>query len=296
MDTFQSHRIVARDGVALHVFDRPGPGPDAPVMVLSNGLGGNVATFRHLIEAVGRTHRVVSWDYRGLYGSALTADQRDVVALGIEAHAADALEVLDARGVERAVFAGWSMGVQLDFELFRMAPERVEALIALAGGHGRALSHTVLGPAGERLLRPGLGVFRAVMTHGGGLVGRLGRSGLLLEAARGLGLVHRDVDAEVFGDLIGDYVDLDFEIYTRILGRLEDHDVEAVLPSVTAPVLVIAGDRDPMTPPWLSRRMVSRLPDAELVILRGGTHYVPVELPGEVNRHVLGFLARRLGR
>lgn len=293
MTHFQTSTHTARDGVSLRVFDRPGPAPNAPAVLLCNGLGGNLQTFRHLTAALACSHRVVSWDYRGLYGSALTDEQRSRVALGVEAHAADAVEVLDRLGVPDATLVGWSMGVQLGFEVARMAPERVTAAVALAGGYGRALSHTILGRSGAKVLRPGLDVFKAVMRHAGRALASPAASTTLVGAARALGLVHRNVDMNVFGDLLSEYVELDFDVYCELLGRLEDHDVEPVLKSLSVPVLVIAGDRDPMTPPWLSRKMHRLIPDCELVIIRGGSHYVPVEFPDAINDHVLRFLADR---
>ena len=45
-----------------------------------------------------------------------------------------------------------------------------------------------------------------------------------------------------------------------------------------------------MTPDGLSAHMVATIPDAELMIVRGGTHYVPVEFPEQINQRIAAFL------
>ena len=292
MHSFRTETLTTSDGVALCVFDRPGPSPDAPALLLSNGLGGNLQTWRHLVAAVGDRFRVLSWDYRGLYGSRLTPEQRGAVALDVSAHARDAEAVLAWAGVKEAVLVGWSMGVQLNFELVRRAPSCALAIIAMSGGYGQTLSRTIAGPWGERAIRPGLDVFRALMDALGPRLGRRGR--WLIHGAKTLRLVHPNVDVEVFHDLLTDYMNLDFESYTEILGALGDHDAEAVLSTLNCPVLIVSGDRDPMTPDALSSHMAAMIPDAELMIVPGGTHYVPVEFPQEINQRIVAVLGEKL--
>ena len=292
MKRFRSGTLTTEDGVSLSTFDRPGPREDSPALLLSNGLGGNLQTWRHLVRVLGEHYRILSWDYRGLYGSEIEAERRSSVALDVSAHVRDAHALLDAAGVAEAVLVGWSMGVQLNFEIARQSPERVSAIIAMSGGYGQTLSRTIAGPWGERAIRPGLDVFRALMDALGPRLGRRGR--WLIHGAKTLRLVHPKIDVEVFNDLLVDYMNLDFEVYTQILSALGDHDAEAVLATLPCPALIVSGDRDPMTPDALSSYMATTIPDAELMIIPGGTHYVPVEFPDEINQRILTFLRQKL--
>lgn len=297
MHGFETHQLVTRDGVRLAVHDRPGPSRNAPTILLSNGLGGNLPTWRYLIAYFGHSHRIVSWDYRGLYGSSLTRQQRHGgVDLSIPAHVGDALEVLDDFGIQRCVAVGWSMGVQLNFELAYRAPERVEGIVGMSGGYGRPLRNTIAGPLGEPFMMPFMYAVGCTVHWLRPLILRIARQPSALEIPKRLGLVGQTLDEEVFRDLVQEVVKLDFGVYNRILGHLGRHDVESLLPHVRAPTLVIAGRRDPMTPKWLAQRMTELLPDAELCILPGGTHYVPVELPDTLNRRIADFLRMRLGQ
>lgn len=65
------------------------------------------------------------------------------------------------------------------------------------------------------------------------------------------------------------------------MSRMELHHV---LPCLTVPTLVIAGDRDRLTPPSHARRIAAELPQLhELIVLEKTAHMAPLERPVEVN-------------
>jgi pimeloyl-ACP methyl ester carboxylesterase len=70
------------------------------------------------------------------------------------------------------------------------------------------------------------------------------------------------------------------------------HDTYKLLPKIEAPTLVIAGDNDRLIPVENSRILASRIPKAELAIIKGAGHEFFIEDAEEVNKIVLGFLER----
>lgn len=58
------------------------------------------------------------------------------------------------------------------------------------------------------------------------------------------------------------------------------------------PVLLLWGDADPISPVAVGERLAASLPDAELVIVAGGTHDLVFERAAEVAPHVQRHLAR----
>ncbi len=298
MEGFQKREIVTDDGVRLAIYDRPCPaGPDAPVLFLVNGLGGNLIAWRHQFNYFGGAFRICTWDYRGLYGSALDADtKRRGVALDIPRQARDAIAVMDAFEVERATFIGWSMGVQLNFELAQRITDRVDGLIQVAGSYGRSLSTTAFGRAGQWLAIPAMNAFKVFTERGGRqLVNLAMDASWAFSALSKAGLIAPSIDVELVREVVREYVKLDFEVYNRILQTLGEHDAWPALPSLSLPVLVIVGERDPMTPAWLSKKMVGALPDAELEVIRGASHYVPIEFPERTNAVIDAWMRRKLG-
>ncbi|MCU0313598.1 MAG: alpha/beta hydrolase [Solirubrobacteraceae bacterium] len=107
-----------------------------PPVVLLHGL---TATHRYVVmgsTALERAgHRVIAYDARG-HGASAPAPAPD--AYRYEDLAADLLAVLDARGVERAVLAGASMGAHTALRVALEHPERVAGLVVITPAYDPA--------------------------------------------------------------------------------------------------------------------------------------------------------------
>jgi len=71
------------------------------------------------------------------------------------------------------------------------------------------------------------------------------------------------------------------------VGRWQGWDL---LPEITTPALMIAGQRDWYVRPSLSRRTAHEMPRARIEIIRAAGHQAPLERPAAVNRAVERFL------
>jgi pimeloyl-ACP methyl ester carboxylesterase len=123
-------KIDAGAGVMLAAIDE-GAGEGPPVVLL-HGL---TASRRYVVmgsRALQRAgHRVLAYDARG-HGASSPATTAQ--AYGYEQLGADLLAVLDARGIDRAVLAGVSMGAHSCLRLAIDAPGRVAGLVAITPG------------------------------------------------------------------------------------------------------------------------------------------------------------------
>ena len=79
---------------------------------------------------------------------------------------------------------------------------------------------------------------------------------------------------------------------TRQAEAIMGHDTYERLPEIKLPTLVIAGDNDRLIPVENSRILASRIPEAELVIIKGAGHEFFIEDAEEANKIVLSFLGR----
>lgn len=66
------------------------------------------------------------------------------------------------------------------------------------------------------------------------------------------------------------------------------------LSGITAATLVIAGEQDLLTPPWVAREVAAAIPLARLQIVTGdgSSHLLALERPDDFNQLVLNFLAK----
>ena len=98
-------------------------------------------------------------------------------------------------------------------------------------------------------------------------------------------------DAEAFwAEVAGEFSTLYPPVYFETLRQLGEHDASHVLPRLQAPLLVVTGSRDPLTPAFVSEQMARLAPVSEIMTVRGGTHYVPIEVPEYLALRVEKFL------
>ncbi len=69
----------------------------------------------------------------------------------------------------------------------------------------------------------------------------------------------------------------------------EREDLTPRLSEIRAPVLLLFGDADPISPVRVGERLAELLPNAELVVLEGGSHDLIVERATEVLPHIERF-------
>ena len=276
------------DGSRLH-WTASGRG--SPAVILCDGLGCDGFIWRYLGPALATRHRVVHWHYPG-HGDSLPSQEPD--ALGIPRLADHLAAVLDAARLERAVVIGHSMGVQVALETHRRHRERLLGLVLVCGSPGHPLDTfhdtSLLRQALPLLRRTADAVPRGVSALTRGLV----RSGLALELALLLEVNARLVRREDLLPYFRHLTSMDPRLFVRAMQAASQHSAEDHLPAVDVPALVVAGDRDRFTPAWLSRRMALAIPGAELLLVAGGSHTTPLEVPERVQRTVEDFLRRRV--
>ena len=273
------------DGTRLY-HDAAG---DGPAVVLCDGIACEGFIWRYLRPALLRGHRVLHWNYRG-HGR--SGPPLDPARTGIADHADDLLRVLGSAGVPKAVLIAHSMGTQVALETWRQRPEAVAGLVLVCGSYGN-ITRTF---HGSDLLSVALPKVIALQAEHPGIVQALwsrGPVGLSMWIAKTFG----EVDAmrlrmEDLAPYVEHVVRMDPGTFFRMLSAAGAHTAEDILHAVSAPALVIAGERDTFTPMRYAEQMARQIPDATLLRLAGGSHTAPLEQPSLVEDAVLSFLAR----
>src|SRR5262245_6904839 len=116
---------VAVPGGSLNVVDE-GQGP--PIVLIHAGVADLRAWDDVVPPLVAAGHRVIRYDLRG-FGQSTTEDVEFT-------HQADLRAVLDAVGVEKAVLVGNSKGGAIAYDTAIESPDRVVAVVGVAGGLG----------------------------------------------------------------------------------------------------------------------------------------------------------------
>lgn len=290
--TVEQRRLTRDDGTVI-AYEVVGSGDRT--LMLANGLGGRLYVWTPALEELWREYRLITWDYRGLFASGSPQSRR---RLAIQHHVGDAMAILDVEKVERAVFVGWSMGVQVSLDVAATHPERVGGLVLLNGTHGHVLSTGFQPLFSVPFLPKRLHALLDYLQDRPELASRiaqLSRASMLptrafmqLTAGRRakdmMPLVSRYLD-----DVLGP----SFINYLRLFQELDAHSIYHLLRQIQAPALVIAGMLDALTPAYQSREIARRLPNAELIELWRSSHFSMLEQPDVVIPAMRRFLETR---
>jgi pimeloyl-ACP methyl ester carboxylesterase len=290
LEGVETGTFLGEGGVRL-VWHRTG-NPSGPALVLANGIGGNLTAWEHLVRHFRDRALVLSWDYRGLFGSEKPGHPD---GYGIPHHAADLVALLDHHHVREAVILGWSMGAQVGFEALRVHAQRVRGMVVINGTSGLPFQSAFHTAMLDEIIPKFSGLFARHWRKAAFIAPHLGRSRMLFAMMKAVGVLGHTADEGVFRRLAQEYATLDFGAWMEIFVRLGAHDASDVLPSVRCPTLILAGERDLFTPLPVARLMAERIPGAELYVVNGGTHYCPLEFPELVSLRVEKFLVERTG-
>ena len=254
--------------------------PDARELVLLHGQPGSPADWQAVIARLPEQLQASAPDRPG-YG----ASQRP--AGGFTANAQAVLDDLDARGVRSAVLVGHSWGGGVALRAASLAPDRVAAVVLLAGvGPGCDTSLDWL------LAAPGIGELSSLLAfRWTPWVARVRLAWLRRRHGRPL-YPGESASLQVWGypSASGWPLWRTFLIEQRALLR-ELRELETAAALVRVPVLLIADPADRVVPVKTSHRLAAMLPDSRLILVESAGHHLPRRAPGAVADAIAAFLA-----
>ena len=244
-------------------FDGP---EDAPVLLLSNSLGTDMAMWAPQLAAFSEHYRVLRYDSRGHGGSDAPAGAYSLDRLG-----RDVIELLDALGVDTVDFCGLSLGGMIGQWLGIRAPERLRRLIL-------ANTSSYMGPPS------GWDARIAMVTKQG--------MAQLTEASveRWFTPAFNKIDRQAIAPIVDMLLATDPLGYAGCCAAIRDMDMRRMVRLIERPTLVIGGSLDPSTPPPHSEALARSISGARLHMLEAA-HLSNVEVPEHFTNAVMDFLA-----
>lgn len=278
-----THTVPARDGTPL-AYRCWGEGPN---LVFTNGLSANECYWQKTLERFEGRARLLTWDLKG-HGVSGPARSRD--QLSMQDSVDDLRRVLDAAGIDRGVFLGFSMGCQIILEAWRHIPDRIAALIPVLGTFEYAFDdaiHPLIGPLIAKVFGHVGPTMATLMVKATYLGTRLPLSALIGRATGIVGakLSHRDM--KPYFDHLGQ---LHGPTYMAMGAEAQRHSAADLLPTISVPTLIVAGGRDVFTPVHIGEAMARRIPNAEYLLLPEAAHTGLFEFPEEIGARIEQFL------
>jgi epoxide hydrolase A/B len=313
-----TNRVVSTNGVRLAVRDE-GSGP---AVVLCHGFPELAYSWRHQVPALAAAgFRVLAPDQRG-YGGSDRPD--DVGAYDMRHLTGDLVGLLDALGIERAVFVGHDWGGLIVWMMPLLHPSRTAgvvgvntpylprapvppvALMRAAFGDNHYIVHfQAPGVADVALARDVRRVFTQLVRRGVPIAdaeARLAARGSMpnlvemVEAPDPLGEpLLTDADLEVYVDAFTRTGFTGGLNWYRNLDRNWEETPQLAGARITVPSLMVVAEWDAALRPELAEPMKSFVDDLETVTIPRCGHWTQQEHPDELNRILVGWLRRRFG-
>ena len=248
---------------------------EGPPLVLVMGIGYDATLWGlHQVPALSTDFEVIVFDNRDVGRSSKATAPYSIADM-----ADDVAGLLDALDIARAHLLGISMGSMIGQEFAIRHPERLQRLLLTGTGAGNARSR----------FDP-ISTWSFVKSHDA--------EGLAFAAQQFVWLFseqfrrnHEAVEQTL--QMLGSNPNpVAADAYERQANAYVQHDALDRLNQVKAPTLVVAGERDRLTPPWIGREVADAIPGAEFRLVEGpgASHVLPFERPDEFNEIARAFL------
>ena len=242
-------------------------GPVRPPVVLLHGQPGGAGDWRGVRDALGRRRRALAPDRPGWDGVSRP--------VGVAGNGRAILALLDRLGIERATVAGHSFGGAIACWMAASAPERVAGLVLAAPAANQASLFTL----DRWLAAPVLGALATTALLGGaGLVLAASRPRRVVAARAGMPEGYLDAAARRLRDPRAWQA---FAVEQRALLR-ELPALEPRLGKIAAPTQILIGSADRVVPVGAAAQLAEQIPGAELSVVPGAGHLLPVFHPERV--------------
>ncbi|MFI7010887.1 alpha/beta fold hydrolase [Streptomyces sp. NPDC050145] len=249
---------------ALHVEEA---GASGPLLLCLHGIGSSSAAFAPQLEGLAEHARVIAWDAPG-YGKSPDPE----VPLDLDGFADAAAEVIRAYGSPAHVL-GVSWGGVIALRLATRHPELVASLI---------VADSSAGSGTDPAKAAGMRARATELAEVGPRVFAAQRGPRLVSDLADAALVERVVET-----MAGS---IRLPGYGYAAESMAGADLREELAAVTAPALVVCGDRDTVTGIEASQVLAGALHKTAYVIVKDAGHLANQEQPERFNAWVLSHL------
>lgn len=260
--------FVDRDGCRIRYETR---GAGHPLLMLNFACIALEGWPEDLLDELAPIRRLVLVEHRGVGQSDPGETDYDAAVL-----AADACAVLDALGLATADVLGADLGAAVAQTLALDFPHRIDRVVLVSASCGPLIA----APS-----KPWVSHSRA-WKFDGDYDENIRRA---LPAYFGADYIAKKGEALtewVKPGLAGFSADA-CRRHLRVLRRFDSYDR---LPEFAAPVLIVHGEDDAVSPAMNAHMLADRLPDGEVIIIPEAGHGVTSERPHEVAQHLRAFL------
>ncbi len=257
---------VKVNGASLR-YEWDGPA-DAPVVLLCNSLGTNLAMWDPQVPTFTREFRVLRYDSRGHGQSEVTPGPYTIDGLG-----RDVLGLLDALQIRRVLFCGLSLGGVIAQWMGVSARDRLNAMV-ISNSAAKIGNDDFWNKRIEKLRADGIAPVATA------------------QVARWFTEKYIAAQPQVIDKMKQMFVATSVDGYIATCEALRDNDLRGAINHIQTPTLVIAGANDVVTPPSDAKFMAVGIPGAQYAELNA-SHLSNIEDAAEFTDTVMRFFSHQ---
>ena len=270
--TLPQSGMVQTNGQVLY-YEVHGEGP-ALILVMGIGYDSSLWTLAQ-VPALSPQFQVVLVDNRDAGRSSKASRPYSIADM-----ADDLPGLLDALGIQRTHLLGLSMGGMIALEFALRHEDRLDRLVL--AGTGGAPARSAVDP---------IQIWNWVKENDA--TGKVFGGQQLASLFSTAFLRNHEAVKDTTALLASNPYPMSPGAYGRQANAYLQFDALSRLGAITAPTLVVVGEQDLLTPPWIAHEVADAIPGARFEVIRGdgSSHVMPIERPDDFNRLVSDFLA-----
>jgi 3-oxoadipate enol-lactonase len=244
--------------------------PNRPVVVLCHALATSMDIWAYQLPLLAHQYRVLRYDLRGHGRSAAPGS-----SYTLEELASDVAALLDHLEIARAAFVGLSIGGMVGQVFALRYPEKLSGLVLCSTGN--RTEPQAKATIEERILKVRAEGLKSQLEA---TLARWFSARFIEEAPATMAWV---------SDLI---LATSVDGYTGCARAIQNLDVTDALSEIRVKTLIVPGEFDLAFPEKISRVINQKIPNSDLVLLKGAAHLGNVEQAHLFNEILLDFLER----
>lgn len=252
------------------------------------GIACLINHWHHQLNHFSGEYQTIILDYRGHHFSDIPEDKNN---LRLEAIAQDILCLCDHLKIDRAVFLGHSFGCEVLLESYLRRPELFEGICFVSGFFSNPFESMLT----QEQLKDVFTYVRMAYNTAPSLLNTIWKLGVtnpasvfLSSLVGGFNLEKTSLkDIEIYAQGVAN---IDLRVFVTLFEQLTQFDGRPKLALIQAPTVVIAGDKDALTPTHVQKSIYAEIPKSDLLIVENGSHCVQLDFPDLVNEKIASFL------
>lgn len=239
-----------------------------PALILIHAFPLNKEMWNQQVEYFKRNYRVITFDIRGLGGSAVSQYTLEFIV-------DDLITLMNELKIEKAVLGGLSMGGFVALRAIERNPEKFTALL---------LADTKSEPDSDQSKLGRYKALREIKDKGlNYFIENFVKKSLSTKTQK----LHPKVFASIMKSLSSHTAE---GVSAALLALTSRTDTTASLELIKVPTLIIVGENDSITPLSTSENLHTKIKGSSLVIIPGAGHLANLENSEEFNKAVDRFL------